>query len=67
MDNNFKRAQRSYDNQSPPEDIDVNCDKCHGDGCKRCDYTGEMTISMNEHRRIMREKRRLEEGQDESI
>lgn len=56
MDNGFKNAQRSYDRQEPPESIDIDCDKCHGNGCTHCDYTGEMTASPLEYKRIMRDK-----------
>jgi hypothetical protein len=54
FDNNFHRAQRSYDQQSPSEGIDISCPKCCGDGCKECDYTGETNISEHEYRRLMR-------------
>ena len=39
-DNGFAKAQRSYDNQMPPEDETVDCPACEGTG-KVSDSDGE--------------------------
>lgn len=68
-DNGFAKAQRAYDNMQPPEAIEISCPDCHGTGtlhnddttepavvCKRCDGCGEIAVSQEEYRRLVKDK-----------
>jgi hypothetical protein len=66
-DNGFARAQRDYDNQSPPEDDRPDCPACEGSGehpynhvCNVCDGTGYMSDEQIEQKRDSIAERRAE-------
>ena len=52
--NNFDKAQRAYDNVSPPEDTRIECDKCDGDGtlamsdCCESEVINQVCTACNE-------------------
>ena len=69
-DNGFRAAQRSYDNATPPEDIEVDCASCNGNGgmdeeCKECEGTGVVSISEAEYRRMLVASKAEEAAADE--
>ena len=71
MMNNFKAAQRAYDNMLPPEYVETVCPACDGAGtiedvdgpepCRGCTGTGVVEVSADALRKARRDEARMDE------
>lgn len=76
-DNGFKKAQRDYDNQLPPDSDDYNviCPDCGGGGassdgetpiCTRCAGDGNISVSAAEYKRLIEQAKAEDEASSDT-